>query len=164
MQNPVNRTFSIAVIPEMPARFQHRPRGSHVRETSTHKYFSFQAITQDYFNHSVPTFIVLPAQNPMGGCWVAPGGVEMVGRPCPIAVGHLHRLLLPFERGGDPHSDMRGCLPWCSGECLVAAGAREVSAPHRVGFTAQAVGAKALHPALAITWGWTLVKAGFQIQ
>lgn len=63
-KTPVNRTFSISVIPEMPARFQGRPKGSHVRETSTHKYFSFQAITQAYFNHSGPIFILLPAQSP----------------------------------------------------------------------------------------------------
>ena len=64
---PLNRTLSISGIPEMPARFQRRPKGSHVRETSAQEYFSFQAITQAYFNHSVPVFILLPAQSPQEG-------------------------------------------------------------------------------------------------
>ena len=43
----------------------------------------------------------------------------------------------------------------------MAAGAREVSAPHHTGLTARGVGAKALHPALVIIWSWTWGKAGF---
>lgn len=34
-------------------------------------------------------------------------------------------------------------------------------APPHTGFTAQGVGVKALHPALAIIWSWMWVKAGF---
>lgn len=32
-----------------------------------HKYFSFQALTQAYFNHSAPIFIFSPVQSPREG-------------------------------------------------------------------------------------------------
>lgn len=53
-------------------------------ETSTHKYFSFQAITRACFNHSVPIFIFQPAQSPREGPGLHPVALTWWDVPIPL--------------------------------------------------------------------------------
>lgn len=68
-----------------------------------HKYFSFQALTQAYFNHSVPIFIFSPVQSPREGPVVHSVALSWGDVPILLLLVifmdcfHFQVLLLPFE-------------------------------------------------------------------